>query len=101
MKWKRKPPEVADGQADYHFNGRVIMTRGVTTAIPEQELIAIVQDIKKIVKEFGGIDYLQIYEHEESGVIIWVMDQVTKAALSRGDHPPEHNYFTILFPSEY
>ena len=101
MKWKRKKPEIADGKADYFFAGKCNATRGVCDAIPELEIIAIAQDVNAAAGKSGGIDYLQQYEHQESGVVIWVMDQVTRSALKAGDHPPEHNYFTILFPSEY
>lgn len=101
MKWKRKTPEVADGQADYWFNGKCVATRGVVEAIPENELKAIVQDVHNTAFNAGGIDYLQVYEQEGSEVVVWVIDQVTKTALENGEHPKEHNYFTVLFPSEY
>jgi len=100
-KWKRKKPEIADGQGDYYFNGRCVATRGVYEAIPEEEMKAIAADVNNIASKSGGIDYLQQYKNQESGMVIWVIDQVTQSALKSGDHPPEHNYFTILFPSEY
>ena len=99
MKWKRQPPEHENG--DYWFDGRFLATAGVTRKIPEEELIAIAQELNRLAIENGGLDYLQVYVHEEMKVKVWVIDQVTRMALRNGDHPPEHNYFTILFPSEY
>ena len=101
MKWKRQQPEVPDGQADYWFNGRCVATAGLMAEIPENEVKAIAKDVHETAFKSKGIDYLQTYKHEDSGTVIWVIDQVTKGALERKEHPPEHNYFTILFPHEY
>ena len=99
MKWKRQTPEHESG--DYWFNGKCVATRGVAEEIPKEEVIAIAQDVNRTAKESGGIDYLQTYIHEKTKKKVWVIDQVTKADLENGQHPVEHNYFTILFPHEY
>lgn len=99
MKWIRQTPEQDSG--DYWFAGRCVATRGVDEEIPRIEVIAIAQDINRVAQTSGGIDYMQTYIHQETKRKIWVIDQVTRGALQNGDHPSEHNYFTILFPEEY
>lgn len=99
MKWIRQELEISSG--DYWFAGKCVATRGVITEIPETEVVAIAQDINRISRESEGIDYLQVYIHEETERKIWVIDQVTRSSLQNRDHPDEHNYFTILFPEEY
>lgn len=96
--WKRQPQE-QEGQ-DW-FAGQVYATAGVSKEIPPDEIRAILTDLWEFVRQEQGIDYLQVYVNEESGRKVWVIDQVTRTALQQGEHPPEHNYFTILFPEEY
>ena len=97
--WTRQPQEV-EGQ-DYWFGGKCFVTAGVQSEIPRDEILAIVADIQEFAEKSTGVDYLQSFVNEETGRKIWAIDQVTKASLSSGNHPPEHNYFTVLFPSEY
>ena len=99
MEWKRQTPEKEKG--DYWFAGQCFVTAGVNTEIPPAEIQAIVQDVYTLAAKSGGIDYLQCYQHSKTKRKIWVIDQVTKTALTDGSHPPEHNYFTVLFPEEY
>ncbi|MDB4727837.1 hypothetical protein OAF63_03520 [Saprospiraceae bacterium] len=99
MKWIYQQPDKKKG--DYWFAGRCIATAGISNEISMEELRAIAQDVHNKAFTFGGIDYLQKYVHEDTKRVVWIIDQVTRSSLKNGDHPPEHNYFTILFPEEY
>ena len=85
MKWKRQPPEHESGE--WFFDGDSLATAAVTNAIPNAELAQIANELSKLAIESGGLDYLQIYVHEETNVKLWVIDDKT--------------HFTILFPSDY
>ena len=56
------------------------------------------QELQQLAIEKGGLDYLQTFKNEK-GERIWVIDQLSEPM--KKDHPPEHDYFTILTPSEY
>ena len=94
--WKRLPQE-NEGQ-DFWFQGRCLLTHGVSTNLSPEEVQAILADLHEFVKEKQGVDYLQVYERE-GGLRVWIIDQVPKSELD--DHPLSHNHYTILFPEEY
>lgn len=98
-KWQRQPQE-QEGQ-DYWFGGKCFVTVGVQGEIPQDEILEIISDVHEFAQKSRGVDYLQNYINEETGRKVWVIDQVTKSSLESGDQPPEHNYFTVLFPEEY
>lgn len=98
MGWIRQPQEQT---GDYWFAGRCFMTQAVSSMIPPAEINAILNDLHLSVEQEQGLDYLQAYVNEVTKMKIWVIDQVSKNQLLEGDHPDEHNYFTILFPEEY
>jgi len=97
--WKRQSQEKED--QDYWFDGQCFLTKGVNEAIPKEEIIEMVHDVQKFALDQGGCDYLQIFVHERSGIKVWIIDQVPRLKLERGEHTPDQNYFTVLFPSEY
>ncbi len=94
--WKRLPQEQED--QDYWFAGSCFLTSGVSSTLNSEEVLFILTDLYKFVKEKQGIDYLQVYERDD-GLRVWVIDQIPRCELN--DHPPAHNHFTLLFPEEY
>lgn len=96
MKWKRQPQEREDQK--YLFNGKCYITTGAQSLLSELEAIQIVQALQKLAIEKSGIDYLQVFQNDE-GERIWVIDQLDISM--KKEHPPEHDFFTILLPSEY
>ena len=66
--------------------------------LTEEETLEIITELQKLAKENGGLDYLQTYK-KENGDKVWIIDQLDEKM--KTEHPPEHNYFTILLPSEY
>lgn len=53
------------------------MTAGINESIPKQDILTILQDLHSFVEAEQGIDYLQVYTHQETGQVIWIIDQVT------------------------
>lgn len=96
MQWIRQPQEREDQK--YFFNGKCLVTRGAQELLSEAEVLNIITELQKLAKERGGLDYLQTYKRE-SGDKIWIIDQLDEKM--KTEHPPEHNYFTFLLPSEY
>ena len=96
MQWIRQPQE-RDNQK-YFFNGKCLVTRGAQELLTKEDALQIIAELQKLAKEQNGIDYLQTFKNE-NGKKIWVIDQLDEKM--KTEHPPEHNYFTILLPSEY
>jgi len=96
MAWTRQPQEQENKK--YFFNGRSLITAGAQALLTQAEAIKMVQELQKLAIEKKGIDYLQVFKNE-NGKRIWVIDQLDEGM--KKEHPPEHNYFTILLPSEY
>ena len=96
MNWNRQPQERDDQK--YFFNGKCLVTRGAQELLAEDDALKIIAELQKLAKENNGIDYLQCFKNE-NGKKIWVIDQLDEKM--KKEHPPEHNYFTILLPSEY
>lgn len=95
MNWKLKEQEQ---QGTYRFDGRCGATKQVAEDFEQSVLSQIIQAIHQKVEDNDGIDYLQVVEFE-NGTILWVIDQINDEM--KPDHPKAHNYFTILYPSEY
>ena len=97
--WERQPQEYDKG--DYWFNGTILITKGISTELLEGEIATIVADAINLATQKQGIDYLIVYKHKTTGQKLFFIDQVTKKSLQKGDHPPEHNYATLMFAEEY
>lgn len=93
--WTRKEQE-QDGT--YRFNGRMLVTAGVQTELLPFEILEIMKDLLTFVQQEDGIDYLVEYKRTD-GTRVWCIDQINDEM--KEEHPPEHNYWTMLLPSEY
>lgn len=96
MAWTRQPQEQKNQK--YFFNGKGLVTAGAQALLTREEAIQIVQELQKLAIEQNGLDYLQTYKNEK-GERVWVIDQLDTNM--KKDHPKEHDYFTVLLPSEY
>lgn len=99
--WVRKPQ---DQEGDYIFAGSVYMTPGVQASLEQHEIMSIIADLRRAVKAHNGLDYLQVYTHQD-GRKVWVIDTLPKSRLDSDElsqtEKVEHNYSTILLPEEY
>lgn len=95
--WKRQPQQC---KGTYLFSGQLYVTRGVAAELHREEILLIYQDVRTFAEQQGGIDYLQVYEDKE-GRRLFFIDQLSKLQLESGQYQNEHNYATLLFPSEY
>jgi hypothetical protein len=98
--WKRKAQE-CDG--DYHFAGLFVYTSGVQAKIPPEEVDEIYQEIKDLVKQENGIDYLQVFENGK-GEKLFFIDSMAKSVMeANGIDPNDHvyNHCTLMFDYEY
>lgn len=104
MPFVRQPQE-EDTLHDYYFLGLPFITSNAKDEINEVELNAIFKDLKSFVQSRPqGIDYLQVYKHED-GRVIWVIDNVSKQMRESGGYTEEtllsSDYWTILLPDDY
>ena len=98
MKWKRKPQEQ---EGTYFFSGKFLVTNGVQAKLTSEEILGIYQEIQQLVKEESGLDYLQVYIHEETKQKLFFIDQLNEEMLESGEFAPEHNHCTLLLAEEY
>ncbi len=97
-KWIRQPQEV---KGSYYFSGTFYATRGINNLLSKVEIMAIYFDIKSLVNEKDGIDYLQVYIHKETTQKIFCIDQLNKEMIASGSFKSEDNHWTILLAEEY
>ena len=101
-KWEIQPPEQS---GTYRFEGRCYVTKAVKEAVHETYLENMISQIRQMIAENDGADYLQVFIHSESGQKIFVIDNLSSEMLKGEGYTEtqkrEYNYFTILFADEY
>ena len=95
--WTRRPQE---REGTYKFSGTFLVTRGVLDTLSPKEIVAIYLDVQALVKETGGIDYLQVYENE-TGDRLYFIDQCDLEMMAQESFDEEYNHCTLLFDYEY
>jgi len=98
MKWKRQPQEQ---EGTYMFSGQFVATSGVVDLLSQSDIRSIFNEIRSLVKEENGLDYLQVYLHEESDKKLFFMDQLNREMIASGGFRIEDNYCTLLLAEEY
>lgn len=100
LKWKRQPQERS---GTYRFNGKFYASRGVVDLLSRDEIMAIYYDVLSLVKQEDGIDYLVVYQHEETSQKLYFIDQLNdymKADLE-SNFPKDANHCTLILAEEY
>ncbi|MEM6269140.1 MAG: hypothetical protein AAF998_06855 [Bacteroidota bacterium] len=104
MKWKRRPCEQP---GDYTFSGKLYITRGIIDALPEEDIAEIVEDLRRVIREKGMVDYLQVYLNQVGGLPgkVWWIDNLSESRKRSRELSPaqiqDYDYSTILLPEEY
>lgn len=98
--WKRKPQE-CDG--DYHFGGLFLVTAGVQANLPGEDIQEIYKEIKDLVKQENGIDYLQVFENGKGGKLFFIDSMAKSVMEANGINPSnqDYNHCTLMFDYEY
>lgn len=95
--WTRKPQEQ---EGKYFFSGNFYCTKRVNEEIPHEEIQSIYNEIKTLVQEKNGLDYLQVFE-DGKGRKLFLIDQLNEDMIASGGYKPEDNHCTLLFAEEY
>ncbi len=95
--WTRRPQE---RQGTYLFSGAFFVTHSVLANLSVGEIVSIYLDVQALVKETGGVDYLQVYENE-SGSRLYLIDQCDPEMMTEVSFDEEFNHCTLLFDYEY
>ena len=98
LKWKIQPQEQS---GTYRFSGKFVATRGVADLLSEAEIMLLYWQVRYLVEQNDGIDYLVVIAHEDSGQKLFFIDQINDEMKASGGHPKEHNYCTLLLAQEY
>ena len=97
--WERQAPEVESG--DYWFDGEILVTHNIMDKLSKLEITFIYGDIKNLVQQHGGQDYLQVYLQKEKNYKLFFIDQVSRKSLRLGERPKEDHHCTLMFAYEY
>jgi uncharacterized protein YjcR len=95
--WIRKPQET---EGNYYFSGTFLVTAGVNTKIPEDEILQIYQEVLQAVQKHQGLDYLQVFTDERERKLFFI-DQLDTSMIASGQYDEEDNHCTLMFSNEY
>lgn len=102
MTWKRRPK---DRPGEYFFSGLTYLTRGVAELFTAADIAVLREDLRRFVQEMDGVDYVQIYDHLESGQVVYCIDQLSEPMKNSGRYSEKeieaYGYNTILLREEY
>ncbi len=85
----------------HYFDGQMVLTDSVSSLLSEEEVECIVTNVQKEARGQGGLHFIQIYECEEDGRLVWIVNQLTVQERNKTQtYPKEEDYFTILLPGE-
>jgi len=98
MEWKRQPQE---RPGEYFFSGKFLVTQGIQAMLSDEEIAAIYLEVKQLVEQEDGLDYLQVYVHEETKQKLFFIDQLSKSMIASGEYLEEYNHCTLLLAEEY
>ena len=94
--WVRQPQEE---EGTYRFDGRFVITQGVDGLLSKIEIHAIYFYVRALAEQYNGLDYLQVFVHGKTGQKLFFIDQLNDEM--KKEHPPEHNYCTLMLAEEY
>jgi hypothetical protein len=86
--WEPQPQETS---GTYRFDGKFHATTTVDTDIGREAVMEIYLITQRLVRENNGIDYILAFKQKETGVVVWMIDQLNdemKAAYSGVTDPP-------------
>ena len=96
LKWKLQAQEQ---NGNYRFSGRFVVTKGIADLLSEAEIMLLFWQVKYLVEQKDGADYLAVFIHEDTGQKLFLIDQLSEEM--KPDHPKEHDYCTLLLAQEY
>ena len=94
--WQLQPQE---REGTYRFDGKFLVTKNVKEGLKKEIIARMYLLILQKVEEEDGLDYLQVFIHQETEEKLFFMDQINDEM--KEEHPPEHNYCTLMYSSEY
>lgn len=97
-KWVRVPQERV---GSYMFAGQLYLSNGAQKLLTQEEINWIVSDVKAFVSLESGIDYLVVYEHQETTQKLFFIDQLNTEMIESGQFKPDDNRATLILASEY
>jgi hypothetical protein len=94
--WSHQPQETT---GTYMFSGRFVATHGIANLLSDTEIFALYWLIRALAEQEKGLDYLQVFVHQESGRKLFLIDQINE--VMKKEHPPEHDHCTLMLAEEY
>ena len=103
--WEYLAPEPLELDQKYDFSGQFYQTAGVLEEIGPVDIFELTVFLRALVQAENGLDYLQRFRHQPTGLVVWVIDNLSREMLAgdgyTAEQKQENHYATILFPEEY
>ena len=96
--WLRQPQEC---EGSYMFSGTIYVSQGVSTLLSKDEISSILEDMRLFVTEKNGIDYLIVYQNQNTEQKLFFIDQLNREMIASGEYKPEYNHATLILAEEY
>jgi hypothetical protein len=85
---------------EYYFSGKMLITRGLSQQITEEEILLMLKEIHERVRKKKGADYLQVFK--KGNQKIFCIDSLNRKMKESGEYDlEEHDHFTFMFSHEY
>lgn len=93
--------KLQEQEGTYHFGGKFYITSNAKNILTSEEIKEIYDFIQDLVKQHGGIDYLQVFYCAEHDCKLFFIDNLNKQMIKSGDYKAEDNYCTLMLASDY
>lgn len=88
-------------EGTYKFGGTFMATEGVKNELSHDEILGIYYMVQILVKERGGLDYLQVFTKDDDDEKLFFVDCLNQEMKDSGNYKLEHNYCVLMLASEY
>lgn len=107
MTWKYEP--TLKETEKYHFYGPSYLSAAIDVEINREEIHDAIMKVMLASVEHNGLDRIQRLTHETTGIIIWIIDNISeeqKDEILEMSPTPENDLkesegTTIMFPNDY
>lgn len=69
--------------------------------LSEAEIMLLYWETRHWVEQFDGLDYLQVFVHEKTGLKLFFIDQLNDEMKINGEFSEEDDHCTLLLAEEY
>ena len=93
--------KLQEKEGNCQFNGCFYISKGVQSAMMEEEILEIYSFVQDLVEQHNGIDNLQEFYSIEHDCKLLFIDHLDRSTIETNQFPNNHNHCTLMLFSEY